>query len=265
VQAARDELVTIAPCCDECEWKEEAPGEEPDEMRKPVHEERHFVVVVGESAADEAEEVLVDEVEVPEAVDVSDGRVIADGMALIGIAQAAEDVPRSSYGEIEKDAGEGLEFAPAPPVSGEEEIRDRGACEENGSDESFGKSGKRKSCPHEVNATRSASLEGRQEGPQREEQKEAEQCFWNGEARKEEGADGSKDREASIKSRAGAPPAADPKPGNPGEAQYPKGIRQVGCKSILSEDLVESGCQPIGKRWLLKIANAVHLHGDPVA
>ena len=41
--------VTRAPCDDQERGDEEAPGEEPDEVREPVHDERHFVVVVAGS------------------------------------------------------------------------------------------------------------------------------------------------------------------------------------------------------------------------
>ena len=110
------------PCNDEKRRKEETPREEPDEMRQPVHRERHFVVVVWEAAADEAQGMFVDEVEVPEAVNVSEGGMIADGMSLIGVREAAEDVPRSRDGKIKQDAGEWLQFAPATPVSAEQQV-----------------------------------------------------------------------------------------------------------------------------------------------
>src|SRR6185312_4441380 len=86
-------VVAGTPGGDEKRGSEQAPGGEPHEMREPVHQERHLVVVVRESSADEAHEVFVDEVEVPEAVDVSECGMIADRMALIRIAQAAEDMP----------------------------------------------------------------------------------------------------------------------------------------------------------------------------
>ena len=57
-------------------------------MRQPVPGEGHLVVVVRESPAKETEDVLVDEVEVPEAVDVSGRGMIADGMSLVGIGEA---------------------------------------------------------------------------------------------------------------------------------------------------------------------------------
>src|SRR4051812_23312374 len=127
-----------APGCNEKRGHEETPWKEPYDVRQPVHEERHFVVVVGESATDEAEEMFVDEVEVPEAVNVADGGVIADGVALVGIAQPAEDMPRSSDGEVEQDAREWLQFTPATPVPSEQQIRNSSGNEEDRGDQTLG-------------------------------------------------------------------------------------------------------------------------------
>ena len=54
---------------------------------------------MGEAGAEEAEDVFVEEVEVPEAVYVAGSWVIAYGMALVGIGDACEDMPRRSDGE----------------------------------------------------------------------------------------------------------------------------------------------------------------------
>ena len=78
--------------------EEEAPGEEPDEVEEPVGEGGELVVVVGIALAEEAEDVLVDEVEVPPAVDVAEGGDVADGMAFAGVGEADEDVPGSGDG-----------------------------------------------------------------------------------------------------------------------------------------------------------------------
>ncbi len=67
-------------------------------MEGPVEVAGELVVVAGDAAAEEAEDVLVDEVEPEEAVAV--------GAA--GVAQAGEDVPRGGDGEEEEGAGEGL-------------------------------------------------------------------------------------------------------------------------------------------------------------
>ena len=48
--------------------------------------------------------MLVDEVEIPEAVHISGRGMIADGMALVGIGKAAENVPRRGDGEEEQHA-----------------------------------------------------------------------------------------------------------------------------------------------------------------
>ena len=64
---------------------EERPGEEPDKMEAPKERAWELVVVHRIASAEEAEEVLVDEVEPEEPVAVH----------AAGVAQASEDVPRS--------------------------------------------------------------------------------------------------------------------------------------------------------------------------
>ena len=71
-------------------------------MQAPEEVAGELVVVLGEALAEEAEEVLVDEVEPEEAVAVH----------AAGVAQAGEDVPGGGDGEEEERAGEGLEAAP---------------------------------------------------------------------------------------------------------------------------------------------------------
>ena len=73
--------------------QEEAPGEEPGQVSQPIHGKGHLVVVVRIALAEEAEDVLIDEVEVEETVDIAHGGVIADGVSLVGIVDAAKDVP----------------------------------------------------------------------------------------------------------------------------------------------------------------------------
>jgi hypothetical protein len=100
-----------------------------------------LVVVVRVAQAEEAEQVLVDEVEVEEAVDVADGGVVADGVALVGVVDAAEDVPGRGDEQKEQDAGEGLENAPAAPLAGEQQVGNGRSDEEDGRDESLGERG----------------------------------------------------------------------------------------------------------------------------
>jgi len=111
---------------------EQAPWEEPDEVEEPVRIAGELVVVVGVAQGEEAQEVLVDEVEVEEAVDVAEGGVVADGVALVRIGEAAEDVPGGGDGQEEQQAGDGLELPPAAPLAGEQQVRNGGANKEDG-------------------------------------------------------------------------------------------------------------------------------------
>ncbi len=84
--------------------------------------------------------MFVDEVEPEEAVAVH----------AAGVADGGEDVPGGGDGKEEKKAGEGAEGAPFFIVAGEGEIEDRGAEEEDESDEAFGEEGQREGGPHGV-------------------------------------------------------------------------------------------------------------------
>ena len=77
-------------------------------MEGPVEGGGEFVVVAGDAAAEEAKDVLVDEVEPEEAVAVQ----------AAGVAQAGKDVPGSGDGEEEEQAGEGFEAAPVAEFAG---------------------------------------------------------------------------------------------------------------------------------------------------
>ena len=101
-------LLKDLPTLDEGEGKEEAPGEEPYDVEAPEEIAGELVVVHWIALAEEAQEVLVDEVEPEEAVAVH----------AAGVAQASEDVPWRGDGEEEK-AGEGFELAPSSLFAGE--------------------------------------------------------------------------------------------------------------------------------------------------
>ena len=77
-------------CLNEPNDGEEAPGEEPDEVEGPVKIAGEFVVIVRDASAEEAEDVLVDEVEPEEAVAVGSS----------GVSERGENVPRG--GDKEK-------------------------------------------------------------------------------------------------------------------------------------------------------------------
>jgi hypothetical protein len=119
---------------------EEAPGEEPDDVESPEEVAGKLVVVPGESLAEEAEEVFVDEVEPEEAVAVHAS----------GVAEAGEDVPGRGDDEEEEQAGEGFEGAPLLVLAGEGEIDEACPAKEDQGYEAFGEDGEREGGPHEV-------------------------------------------------------------------------------------------------------------------
>src|SRR6185437_3113309 len=88
---------TITPGPNHGGGNKDAPREQPHELAKPVGEPRLLVVVVRVALAEEAQEMLVNEVEVEEAVNIAGVRDVAHGMSLVWIAQPAKDVPRRPY------------------------------------------------------------------------------------------------------------------------------------------------------------------------
>src|SRR6185437_8781770 len=141
VVKVRCEDAAIAPRADRCGGKEQAPRKKPDELTEPVCEPRLLVVVVRVALAEKAQEMLVDEIKVEESVDVAGCGDVADGVAVVGIAQAAQDVPGRSDCKEEQDAGEEAHLAPAAPFSCNDEIGNDGGPEEDRRDESFRKQG----------------------------------------------------------------------------------------------------------------------------
>ena len=181
--------MAIAPGAAQNHGQVQTPREKPDELAEPEDVPGLAVVVVGVAQPEEAEEVLVDEVEVEESVDVAGGGDVADGIAVIGIAEAGEDVPRRGDGEEEQQSGEEMELTPAAPFAGEDEIRNDGGDKEDGCDESFGEKSERERGIGEVKARRFAVLHAGEEAVKGKEKEEGEDRFRNEGSREEKHAD----------------------------------------------------------------------------
>ena len=63
-------------------------------MQKPIAAVRKLVVVVRIAQAEEAQYMLVDEIEVEEPVHIAHRGMVAHRVALVGIGQSAKNVPR---------------------------------------------------------------------------------------------------------------------------------------------------------------------------
>jgi hypothetical protein len=111
--------------------REKAPGKEPDQVQRPVKCRGELVVVAGDAFAEEAEDVLVDEVEPEETVAVR----------CAGVAQPGEDMPRSGDRQEEQRAGDGRETPPLRECSGDEAEGQRRAAEEHQRDQALGEDG----------------------------------------------------------------------------------------------------------------------------
>src|SRR5207248_3322303 len=105
--------------------EEQTPGEEPDEMQRPVCDCWELVVILRVTLAEKAQQVLVDEVE-PEKS---------------RIAHSGQDVPRSRYQQEEKRARNKMKFAPPLPFTCDEQIRKQRACNKDDRYQSLGQNG----------------------------------------------------------------------------------------------------------------------------
>jgi hypothetical protein len=217
--------------------QKQAPGKEPDQMQQPVSGEGQLVVVVRVAQAEEAQEVLVDEVEVEEAVDVADGGVVADGMALVGIGEAAEDVPGRGDGQKQQRSGDGLQLAPATPLAGEKQVGNAAPTKKTGAMRPLVSRARATRGPHPVKAG-GGPVEAGDEAVEGDEQEKAEDGLGNDEAGKEKRADGGEHAQAGIEAGARTPGAARPEPREPGQAEHGQRVGQVGGKGVLAEDAI---------------------------
>src|ERR1700761_3303217 len=131
--------MTFAPADGYCGGGEEAPGEEPDDVKEPVERGGELVVVTRDAGAQKARDVLVVEVEPrPAGVRWEAG---ADGHGHGWIAQRGEDVPWRGDCEKECDAGEGMQQPPSAPFTGEDQEETDGREEEDDRHEALGEHG----------------------------------------------------------------------------------------------------------------------------
>ena len=164
--------------------QEQAPGKEPDQVQQPVPEHRQLVEVMREARPGKAEEVLVDEVEVPEAVHVAGGGMVADGKALIGIGQPGQNVPGRGNGQEQNQSCDRLQLPPAPPLPAQKQQRNGRGGKENGCDQTLGQHRQRQRRPHSVKAQGPGRLEAGNQTVEGQQQQKAEQRLRNGEAGK---------------------------------------------------------------------------------
>src|SRR6185437_3607228 len=133
------EAVALTPSDGDRGGGKEAPGEEPDDVQRPVECGGKLVVVAGYASAEEARDVFVVEVEPrPSGVRWEAG---AGGHGNGRVAQRGEDVPGRGDGEQERDTGEGMKQTPATPLAGEDEEEADGGEEEDDGDEALGEHG----------------------------------------------------------------------------------------------------------------------------
>ncbi len=198
-------------------------------------------------------------------MDVADGGVVADGVTLVGIGKAAEDVPGRGDRKKKQKACDGLQRAPAPPLPRQDQVGNRRAHKKDGSNEAFCEQSQGHAGPRPVKAIGPVQLQSGDEAVEGNEQKQAQDGLGNDKACKEKRADGGKHAQPGVESGARPPCPAGPEPREPRQAEHGQRVGQVGGKGVLAEDAVADGHQPEGKRRFLDIADAIDLAGDPVA
>ncbi len=101
--------------------------------------------------------------------------------------------------------------------------------------------------------------------PESVEQEKTEQRLGNGKAREQKRPDRGQHSQRRVEAGAASPAARSPQPRQPGETEDGKGVGQVGGEHVLAEDPVGDGIEPVGQRRLFEVADAIELHGYPVA
>ena len=207
--------------------------------------------------------MLVDEVEVEEAVHIAECRVVADGMALVRIAQAGEDVPGRRNGEEQQQARHEAHLAPAPPFAGEHQPRHCGREEEDRSDQPFGQRREGERRPAHIEERRPAVLQPSQKAVEREPDEEGEQRLRDIDAGEEKDADAGQQRERRIECGPFAEGAPSPVPRKNGGREHAQRHGKVRGEDVIAEDVIVDGGEPVGKRRLFQIADAIDLQASP--
>ena len=243
----------------------DAPGKEPDQVQAPVENKGKLVVVDWITFAQKAKHLLVDEVEIEEAVDVARGGNVAYRVTRAWIAQPGENVPGRGDGKEEQNAGEQAELTPAAPISGEQQVRHGGEEEKDRSHQPLGQHGQRQSRPGQVKAEGFLVFQPDEKIVKSEGQQEGKQDFGNEDAGEQKNSHAGQNAEGGIERRALAIGATAPGPGQNGQAKHPQGQGQMGGEYVVSEEVVIGGGQPIRQRRFFQVADAIHFQRDPVA
>ena len=267
-------------------------------MEGPVEGGGELVVVAWDAAAEEAEDVLVDEVEPEEAVAVGGS----------GVAQAGEDVPGRGDGEEEEGAGEGFEATPVAEFAGEGEVEEGGGDEEDDGDQALGEDSEGQGCPQEVgvevrlsgllwrsiphlriemwgtrmccsygrnagilrcaqndNLIRCGWGEGLEEAVEGCGEEEGEEDVWDEDAGEEEDSGAGEDAKAGVEGGAFAEGLAGPADAEEHKEEDAEGLGKVGGEGVDAEETEAGGDDPVGERGFFEIAHIVDAQGDPVA
>ena len=169
-------------------------------------------------------------------------------MALIGIAQTGEDVPRRRDRQKEQDAAGKAKFPPAAPIAGEQKVRDNGCKEKHWADQAFGEHGERQRGPSNVNMAGLLIFQSGEEAIESEGQQKSNQGFGDEDAGEEKDADTGENAQSGIESRAVTvgPPA--PYPDKNRQGKNAQAQRQVRSKDIVSKDAIIDRGQPVRER-----------------
>ena len=166
--------------------------------------------------------MLVDEIEVPEAVHIAQGGVVAHCVSLVGIGEAAKNVPRRGDGEKQQEPSYGLERAPTAPLARKQQIGDSGAGEKHGRNQALDQQCQRHTDPHAIETRGADGLKAGEQAVERDEKKQRQLRLGNNEAGKQKRPNGSEHAESGIEAGACSPGASAPRPCKPGQPQHGK-------------------------------------------
>ncbi len=267
--------------------KEDRPRHEPDEAETPEEPERGGVVVVWDAEVEVAEQVLVHEVEPEPAADVAVGgegddpvaveEVEGRGMALGGVGEAGEDVPRGGDNEEEQDGSDEMEFAEAGDRAGDtvghQEIEKGDGYGEDDADEALGEDVEGAGDGEAVGEAAARGLVGAPEAVESEGRPEADHAVGDGDAGEEEDAEAGEGDEGGVEAGvSGGEEAAGEGFGEEGEGEDGERKRDAcgdgeGLWAGGAEELGDAhggGHRPVKEWGLFEVADAVGVEGDVV-
>ncbi len=249
---------------------ERTPWEQPHQVEQPEQQDGDAVVVLRPSGAEEAEQVLVEEVE-PEEAAVVAGAAGHGEVEVRRVPDDGQDVPRRGDGERQQRSGDGTQAAPgfrARQLAGEGEVQAPCGHWEDGADQALEEQAGADGGIEQVHPESRPALfwiEGAQEAPASEGNGHRQEGVGELDPSEQPQPDTAGERQSRVETR---PPAEGPGPEAESEPAQQHGHRRQGNARrpvVDAEDEEADGDHPVLQRRFLQVLDAVQLRGDPVA